>query len=133
VQPGFLVDANVLIALVIKDHVHHNAAMRWYRRQRPTLFLCPIVEGALMRLLVHRGHAAADGQAALRQFYDNDRHSFAADSLSYMDTDLSRVVGHQQMTDAYLAALARELDLKLVTFDTGRQEAHRDVAVAIRT
>jgi predicted nucleic acid-binding protein len=37
------------------------------------------------------------------------------------------------MTDAYLAALARELDLKLVTFDTGLQEAHRDVAVAIRT
>lgn len=129
----FLADANVLIALVVREHVHHDAAMRWYRHQRPILCLCPVVEGALMRLLVQRGQVATDGKAVLEQFYRSDRHRFVADSLSYSEADVSSVIGHRQMTDAYLAALARSLDLSLVTFDTGVQEAHRDVATAIPT
>ena len=131
--PGYLLDANVFIALVIKDHAHHNVAMNWYRRHRPAAYLCPIVEGALIRLLVRRGHGAAEGQTVLRRFYDNDRHAFVADALSYMDTDISGVIGHQQVTDAYLAALARTLNVKLATFDAGLQEAHHDVAVSIPT
>ena len=130
---GYLLDANVFIALVVKEHVHHDVARKWYRRHRPALYLCPIVEGALMRLLVRRGHAAADGQAVLQQFYNNDRHEFVADSLSYLDVDVSSVIGHQQVTDAYLAGLARDLDVKVVTFDAGLQQAHRDVAIAIPT
>lgn len=129
----YLLDANVLIAFVVKDHVHHDVAIRWYRRHQPNAYLCPIVEGALMRLLVRRGHSAADGQAVLRGFYSNDRHLFVADGLSHINIDHSGVIGHQQITDAYLAGIARNLNAKLATFDAGLQQTHHDVAVLIPT
>jgi toxin-antitoxin system PIN domain toxin len=129
----FLADANVLIALVVRDHVHHAAAIRWFRREKPTLHLCPIVEGALLRMLIQQGHRAADGAALLAGLYRGGRHSFVADSVSYAQTDLSSIVGHRQVTDTYLAALARSLGVRLATFDGGLREAHRDVAVAIPT
>jgi predicted nucleic acid-binding protein len=127
----FLADANVLIALVVREHVHHEAAMRWYRREKPMLLLCPIVEGAITRLLVQQGHRATDGAALLHRLYQGGDHTFVPDSVSYAETNLSSVIGHRQVTDAYLAGLARSLGVWLATFDRGLREAHSDVAVAI--
>ncbi|HET9875542.1 MAG TPA: TA system VapC family ribonuclease toxin [Mycobacterium sp.] len=129
----FLADANVLIALVVRDHVHHGAAMRWFRREKPTLYLCPFVEGALLRMLIQQGHRGTDGAALLARLYRDGRHSFVADSMSYSETNLSSIVGHRQVTDTYLAALARSLGIQLATFDAGLREAHRDVVIAIPT
>lgn len=42
---------------------------------------------------------------------------FWPNSLSYADVDLNHVVGHRQVTDAYLLALARTHSATLVTFD----------------
>jgi hypothetical protein len=55
-------------------------------------------------------------------------HDFWSDDLSYLDVDLSRVLGHRQVTDAYLAGLARVHDARLATFDAGLAGAHPDVA-----
>jgi uncharacterized protein len=41
------------------------------------------------------------------------------------------VLGHRQVTDAYLAALARHHHGKLATFDKGLAALHSDVAVAL--
>lgn len=49
----YLLDANLLIALCMPEHVHHEDAMRWLAslgetaREQPTLALCAITEGAL--------------------------------------------------------------------------------------
>ena len=49
----YLLDANLLIALCIPEHVDHEDAMRWLAslgenaREQPTLALCAITEGAL--------------------------------------------------------------------------------------
>jgi predicted nucleic acid-binding protein len=40
-------------------------------------------------------------------------------------------VGHRQVTDAYLAALARAHRGRLTTFDEGLVAAHPDVAVLV--
>jgi predicted nucleic acid-binding protein len=43
------------------------------------------------------------------------------------------VVGHRQVTDAYLAQLARHHDGQLATLDSGLAQQHSDVAVLIST
>jgi uncharacterized protein len=43
------------------------------------------------------------------------------------------VVGHRQVTDAYLAQLARSRDGQLATLDSGLAHLHNDVAVLIPT
>ena len=44
---------------------------------------------------------------------------FWGDSLSYVDIDWRGVVGHKQVTDAYLVALAKSNNVRLASFDRG--------------
>jgi uncharacterized protein len=44
---------------------------------------------------------------------------------------VARVLGHRQVTDAYLAALARHHKGKLVSFDRGLAALHADVTVGL--
>jgi len=59
------------------------------------------------------------------------RHRFWPDGLSYADIGWRGVLGHRQVTDAYLAALARHHGGKLVSFDRGLVALHTDVGVAL--
>lgn len=127
-----LLDANVLVALVSPDHVHHDAAQRWTEQSDFTSFAtCPITEGAFVRWSVRDGHSASDVQAVLRAVHSREGHEFWADALGYADVDLSHVAGHRQVTDAYLAALARHKGGMLATFDRGLAASHPDVAELI--
>jgi predicted nucleic acid-binding protein len=45
----------------------------------------------------------------------------------------SGVIGHRQVTDAYLAALARQRGGRLATFDAGLAQLHPDVAQLVPT
>ncbi len=51
--------------------------------------------------------------------YASPRCEFWPDAVSYRDADLAHVVGHRQVTDAYLIALARVNGGLLATFDKG--------------
>jgi predicted nucleic acid-binding protein len=42
-----LLDANVLIALVVADHVHHDPADAWLAGLPGHFTTCPITEGSL--------------------------------------------------------------------------------------
>lgn len=128
-----LLDANVLIALVVADHVHHDAAEEWFTNSNEAFATCPITEGSLVRLLVREGHGAADARAIVTALAADDRHEFLADSVPYADVHLGGVVGHRQVTDAYLAQLARAHDIRLVTFDHGLVQQHTDVAELVPT
>ena len=50
-----LLDSNVLIALVVQDHVHHRAAERWFVDLDEPFATCPITQGALVRLVLREG------------------------------------------------------------------------------
>ncbi len=122
-----LLDANVLIALLVDDHVHHAVAEPWFSRRGGPFATCPITEGALVRLLVRSGQPAAAAQAVLAALWSDERHRFWPDDLGYGAVELAGVVGHRQVTDAYLAALARHRGGELASFDDGLASAHPDV------
>ncbi|MBV8931974.1 MAG: PIN domain-containing protein [Kutzneria sp.] len=128
-----LLDANVLIALVVADHVHHDAAEAWFADTDDTFTTCPITEGSLLRLLVREGQTADKAQAVLNAVRDNGRHEFWPDSVTYSDVPLNGVLGHRQVTDSYLAQLARAQRGRLLTFDHGLAELHTDVADLLPT
>ncbi|MGH3441958.1 MAG: TA system VapC family ribonuclease toxin [Nitriliruptorales bacterium] len=122
-----LLDGNLLVALVVEDHVHHDVASAWFGTGRP-FATCPITQGTLLRLLLREGMSAADAKAVLVQLTDHRQHEFWTDDLGYESVDLARVVGHRQVTDAYLAQLARARSGRLATLDGGVAATHPDVA-----
>lgn len=123
-----LLDANVLIALVITDHVHHDTAKKWLDNSDEAFATCPITEGSLLRALLRKGLAATSAQGIVTSITAMDRHEFWPDTLPYSEAWLDNVIGHRQVTDAYLAQLARWKGGRLVTFDQGLAQLHKDVA-----
>ena len=124
-----LVDANVLIALLVPDHQHHSAAESWMDGLEAADLIAsdPAVEGALTRYAVRIGHSAAQVQRTLRRVHEIARWRFWPDDLPYADSDLSTVRGHRQVTDSYLASLARHHGGRLVTFDRALAARFPDV------
>lgn len=127
-----LLDANVLIALTLAEHVHHDAADRWLAGV-DSYATCPITEGSLVRMLFREGQSLQTVRMVLDGFLDDDRHEFWTDELSYRDVRLTGVIGHRQVTDAYLAELARSHRGALATFDQGLAKLHSDVASVVPT
>lgn len=130
---SILLDANVLIALVVADHVHHDAAESWLTTTEAHFATCPITEGSLIRLLVREGQSSATAKAVVSAVADDPRCEFWPDSLSYSDVVMKGVVGHRQVTDAYLAQLARAKRGRLATFDQGLARLHADIADLVPT
>jgi uncharacterized protein len=128
-----LLDANVLIALVITEHVHHDAAAEWLSASDATFATCPITQGSLIRFLVRSGQSAADARDVVGAIENADRHEFWSDSVTFADVEFGGVVGHRQVTDAYLAQLARSRNGQLATLDSGLAHLHSDIAVLIPT
>lgn len=131
----YLLDANVLIALADASHVHHEAAVRWFGSHPHCFATCPTTQGALLRMIMRTG-AVTDMSIAvqvLHAFTNHPRHRFWADDLDYAAVRWTGVMGHRQITDAYLAALARQHGEKLASFDKGLAALHVDVVAAVPT
>lgn len=128
----YLLDANLLIALAVNDHVHHGAAERW-TSSRADLATCPSTQGSLVRFLVREGASGTEAAGFLTAMLEAGRYGFWADHLGYDDVDLGAVMGHRQVTDAYLASLARAHGGRLATMDRGLAALHPDVTVLVPT
>jgi len=126
----YLLDGNVLVALVVEDHVHHAVAREWFSGE-VRFATCPITQGTLLRLLVRNGMSTNDAAAVLADLVANTRHEFWPDDFGYDKVRLAKVAGHRQLTDAYLAQVARERSGRLVTLDRGLAATHDDVAELI--
>jgi uncharacterized protein len=122
-----LLDANVLIALLVEDHVHHAAAENWFAGLSEGFATCPVTQGSLVRLLVREGLPASAARAVLSGTADDPRHEFWPDDVSYIDVPVEGIIGHRQVTDAYLAQLARARGSRLATFDQAMAKMHADV------
>jgi uncharacterized protein len=124
--PGYLLDANVLIALAWPDHSAHERAGRWFRgHAREGWATCPITQAALVRVLSNPAfsdHALTPSQAfqVLSSNIDLPGHHFWSDSIDLceaMKSMRTALTGHQQITDAYLVGLAIHNRGKLATLD----------------
>lgn len=123
---AFLLDVNVLIALIDPAHVQHDQAHEWFSRTgRKRFATCPITENGLLRIVGHPKYANSPGPPsavarALTAMRALPGHEFWPDSVSIADAsqvDASRLSSHAQVTDAYLLALAAAHGGRLATLD----------------
>lgn len=118
----FLLDVNVLMALLWESHEHHQVARGWLRRITD-FATCPVSQLGFARISSHPalGYSMLPDQAfsVLRGFLADKRHHFIPDDLSCEDRALHSelMIGANQITDNYLVALARRHRLNLATFD----------------
>ncbi len=126
----WLLDGNVLTALTIDTHVHHARAIAWFYAIPRDFATCAVTEGTLLRIHMM---AAADTSAGAawptaRLLRRVAGHHFWDDGFSYEGVAPEGLNGHRQVTDAWLAELARRRGERLATMDTAFAHVHRDVA-----
>ena len=120
-----LLDVNVLLALFDPDHPHHSAADSWWTaEQGPAWASCPLTQNGFVRIVSSPGYRRPlpieEATRLLRSQVMTPAHLFWPDDISLGDPsvfDHGRLLGPNQITDAYLLALAVKNDGRLVTFD----------------
>jgi len=121
----FLLDVNVLIALVDPAHVQHDTAHEWFAAHQQSWATCPLTENGLLRIVGHARYPNSPGSpsavapllAGLRAL---PGHVFWPDDISLMDSErfnLARLLTSGQVTDSYLLALACAHGGQLASFD----------------
>ncbi len=122
----FLLDVNVLIALIDPAHTHHDVAHAWFAgRGQQAWATCPLTENAVLRIVGHARYPSSPGTPAavaplMAGLCALPGHVFWADDISLRDPaklDTARLLSSGQVTDSYLLALACAHGGKLVTFD----------------
>lgn len=123
----YLLDVNVLIALIDPAHVAHGDAHNWFARVgRQAFATCPITENGLLRIVGHPKYPNSPGPpsavvGALAAMRAMKGHAFWPDSLSLLDSekaDATLLTSHSRVTDAYLLALSRANKGRLATMDS---------------
>jgi len=120
-----LLDVNVLLALMDRDHIHHRPALAWWRSERGNGWAsCPLTQNGFVRILCQanypRRRTAAQAIEQLRLQLAEPSHQFWQDDISIADDsqfDRTRILGPNQITDVYLLALAVKNGGRLATFD----------------
>jgi toxin-antitoxin system PIN domain toxin len=123
----YLLDVNLLIALAWPSHVHHYIAQRWFTKKRLAGFrTCPLTQIGFVRISSNpkfTPDAVSPHEALLllERVTTLPEHKFwPADlALSEAIAKLEPIVGHRQITDGYLLALARSRRGILATLDRG--------------
>ena len=122
----FLLDVNVLIALVDPAHLQHDAAHDWFAAEGAQAWAtCPITENGVLRILGNPRYPNSPGTPAaiaglIAQFRAAPGHQFWPDAISLLDPtliDQTRLTTAAQLTDLYLLALAHTRGGRLATFD----------------
>jgi hypothetical protein len=122
----FLLDVNVLIALVDPTHVQHDRAHEWFARKGKRAWAtCPLVENGVLRILGSSRYPNSPGTpAAVAEMVSIllglEGHAFWPDDVTLLDAkrvDTTRLLDSAQITDSYLLALARAHGGQLATFD----------------
>lgn len=116
----WLLDGNVLVAAVLADHPHHDRIRRWRQTTaQDGIATCPITEGTLLRMhMIHaRDKSSTAAWRALASIRAHPKHVFWPENFSYTEISPTRLTGHRQITDSWLAELAHRHGGKLATLD----------------
>jgi toxin-antitoxin system PIN domain toxin len=122
----YLLDINILIALLDPDHPFHYLAHKWWGMEGQPWASCPITENGLIRIMASAAYSkntqlsVADVSEMLSVFVTNTDHVFWPDDLSFRDQkkfEHTSILSSKHLTDLYLLAIATKNQGTLVTFD----------------
>jgi len=134
-----LLDVNVLIALLWPAHESHARAQRWFTQNAQQGWAtCALTQLGFVRVTSNPGFSGRavsprDALEVLRGTMSHPGHRFWTEDLGVTEALPQfgrRLMGHQQITDAYLVALAIHKKGRLVTFDTSIGSLLQDSATA---
>lgn len=120
-----LLDVSVLVALHDDNHIHHADCLRWFEAHAGSGWAsCPLTQNGALRALSQPAYPHArtvvEVRRALAASFAAELHDFWPDELSVFDpchVNPERLLGHRQITDIYLLALAVHRGGRLVTLD----------------
>ena len=122
-DPVYLVDVNILIALLFINHDHNALVTAWFSRPGLRFSLCAFTEGGFLR----NATASRPGRVTMPEatflLQKLTRHPgyrylpIDADWQTLTSPFSSRLHGTKQVTDAYLLGLAIRNNSTLVTMD----------------
>lgn len=124
----YLLDLNVVVALTDDEHEHYASAHRWFGTLSGESWgTCPLSDAGYIRLATSPSARIGSGSlsaaiAVLAELARRPGYRFwpITDEWAILTASfVSRIFGHQQVTDAYLLGLAIKEDGVLVTFDRG--------------
>jgi toxin-antitoxin system PIN domain toxin len=121
-----LLDVNMLVAQSDPEHIHHDRALAWWGdHQGEGWASCPLTQNGFVRVISGPGYRnprrLADATAQLRALLHLPSHTFWPDDISLVDTAMfnhDHILGPNQITDAYLLALAVKNGGRLVSLDS---------------
>lgn len=126
-----LLDTNLLIALAWPQHIHHAQAHTWFSTVGHQAWAtCPLTQVAFIRIssnpkIVADAVTPRNALAMLKRIIALPGHHFWPDEVEPVRAAVFgslALVGHRQVTDAYLLALALHHKSKLATLDNGITE-----------
>lgn len=123
-SPRYLLDVNVLVALINQDHVHHELVREWFYAF-PSLAwaICAFTEAGFLRNATapRAGQIAmSEATAILQGLAQHPGYQYqpiTTDWDTLCGPFFQRLYGTKQVTDAYLLGLAVREGLVLATMD----------------
>ena len=122
-----LLDVNLLISLAWPNHVHHDSAHAWFlARGSERWATTPVTEAGFVRVssnsaAIPTAVTPREARSLLGQMQKDERHIFLPDDVELVVGSESalaaRIVGHRQVADAHLLALALRHGARLATLD----------------
>lgn len=120
-----LLDVNVLIALLDAGHAMHIRATQWLARQANDGWAsCPLTQNGVVRIMSQPSYPTPRPAALVAERLANacaaPEHMFWPADVSLLCAgviDWTHLLGHRQVTDAYLLAIAVRQQGQLASFD----------------
>jgi toxin-antitoxin system PIN domain toxin len=120
-----LLDVNVLIALCDGRHEHHEHVARWFVAHAAAGWAsCPLTQNGAIRIMSTPAYPGArpvtQVLAQIQQLCASAHHHFWPDAVNLVQPGTlnpAHLLGHRQLTDAYLLALAVHHQGRFVTLD----------------
>jgi len=121
-----LLDVNLLIALAWPSHIHYEQAHAWFADNAAFGWAtCPVTQCGFVRVssnpkIIADAVSPKEALSVLNGIVSMENHVFWPDSIplsesSYIPANL--LIGHRQVTDAYLLGLAISNNGQLATMD----------------
>ena len=120
-----LLDVNVMIALNDQGHIHHTLANQWMAQHIHLGWAsCPLTQNGMLRIMSQASYGNSQPLKVLIEILRREtqyaQHAFWHDDLSLLDdaiVDADKLLSPNQLTDAYLLALAVKNKGRLITLD----------------